>query len=638
MTENSPEQESPQSKRRITNQDLDTLAGEKSIEGKSISGFKLQKLVSKGASGLIFQAKKEDDDQEVAFKILRPNHLEDPTYLKRFQQEISLLEKIKHPTLVQCVGSGMFHNLPYYSMEFIRGKDFENTAHHRGRAPALWAVRMGRIVAEAVGYLHRKGIIHRDITPRNVLIEEGTNRPVLTDLGVAKWVESMSESWDGTFKKAGSITQFGDVIGTPQYMAPEQLRPQSRKTGKRTDVYGIGAVLYFALTGMPPFEATDLLQLLRAVQEEPPLSIREIRASLPKDLDHLILSCLSKKPESRPGSATQLAKALAAIESDLADEKVHPVWGKPWEPDPESLASTQDPEDDDVNDISSDELPAYKPDAEEESQGGIFGDFELIEELDRDGTGVVWRAVRTGQNRTCLLKRAHSARHSILERFRREAQTLAGMSHANIISVVLAGEVEGIPFFTMDLASGDHLAQYLASGRRPPEDKIKDIMKGIAEGLAFLHDKGLVHRNLRPQTIYMTANSIPKLTGFSVVGREGSMTVVGDPSYRPPEQAEGQPIDLTADIYAMGAIFFQLLTSKVLHDELSKNIPMGVLVKEVEPQFQAVLHRALSYDPRSRFQSAKEFVEALDAPPQASWRKMSKRITGMFSRKKLKDN
>jgi serine/threonine protein kinase len=636
MTETDPKSGS---KRRITDKNLDTLDEEESIAGKNISGFILKKLISKGASGLIFHAVREADDHEVAFKILKPIHMSDPIQIRRFEQEKELLKKINHPNLVQFVDEGKFHKLPYYSMEFVNGKDFEHAVRHRGRAPALWAVRMVRMMAETVAYLHRKGILHRDITPRNVLLEESTNRPVLTDLGVAKWVESMAESWDGVFRKAGSITQFGDVIGTPAFMSPEQLRPQNRTIGKRTDVYGLGAVLYFALSGLPPFEAPDLMLLLRAVQEEIPLSLREIRSSLPPDLDHLVLSCLAKEPEHRPGSAAQLAKSLLAVESELKD-KFQPTWGNPWVPDPSVIVSTKEFQAGDIDDVSSDELPTYNPmlpESPNTSDDNLFGDYHLLEELDRDSTGIVWRARRANQTRTCLLKHAHNARHSILERFRREAHALAAMSHPNIIAVVLAGEVEGIPYFTMDLASGDHLCQYLASGRRPPQDKLIGIMLGIAESVKYLHEKGLIHRNLTPKAVYLTANSLPKLTGFSVIGKEGSQTAVGDPGYRPPEQAKGQPVDRTADIYAMGAVFFELLSGKTLHEELGKHIPMGVLLKEVDPRFQPLLQRALSYDPRSRFQNAQEFIEVLKAPPKTNWRKISKRITGLFNRNKLNE-
>jgi serine/threonine protein kinase len=626
------------SKRRITDKNLETLDNESAIEGHSISGFTLVKLVSKGASGLIFQAKRESDNREVAFKILRPAHLEDVVNLKRFDQEKELLQKVDHPNLISFVEAGTFHKLPYYSMEFIRGKELEQVVRSRGRAPALWAVRMARIMAEAVAYLHRKGIIHRDITPRNVLIEEDSNRPVLTDLGVAKWIETMSESWDGVFRKEHSITQFGDVIGTPNYMSPEQLRPKSQGLGKRTDVYGLGAVLYFALAGMPPFEAADLGQLLHSVQEEIPLPIREIRSSLPEDLDRLILSCLAKRPENRPGSAAQFAKALEAVEP-LIKEKFQPIWGQPWEPDPATLVSARDLEEGELDDVSSDELPSYQEAAINVVSGGSskFGRFELIEELDRDITGVIWRARPSNQTRTCLLKRAHSAQQSILERFRREAQALAGLKHPNIIAVVLAGEVDGIPYFTMDLPSGDHLAQYLASGRRPPKEKVLGILEGIAAAVAHMHEKGLIHRSLSPRTIYMTADSTPKLTGFSVVGKIGSMTVAGDPGYRPPEQTEGLPIDRTADIYALGAIFFELMTTKTLHEELSKHIPLDVLLRDVEDHYQPILQQALSYDPRVRFQNAGEFTEALKSQPKRGWRNLSRRISGMFNRKKQDD-
>lgn len=622
------------SKDKSNKDNFQSLLNHEAIAGQKIGHYELSRIVSQGASGLIFQATDTNSQRQVALKILRPEHLKNEGQLKRLERESDLLARIDHPNCVSLVDKGLFHELPYYSMEFVKGRDFERCVRERGKAPVLWLVRMARVAAEALDHFHKKGVLHRDITPRNILIEDESNRPVLTDLGVAKLVQSMAESWDGVFRQDGSITKLGEVVGTPAYMAPEQLRPKAKGIGPRTDIYGLGAVMYFGLLGLPPFEAPNLYDLLKAVQEEAPLSIREVRSKVPAELDNLILSCLAKVPTQRPNSAAQLAKSLKALEKDLMKTaKVNPKWKQPWEaPDDSKLEESS-------GDASSDSLTALEESADGEpssAQLGPFGQYELLEELDRDNIGIVFRSRRIGQNRTVLLKRAHNARPSLLERFRRETQVLAGLKHENVIPILQAGDVEGIPFFTMNLPSGDHLEQYLASGRRPPPERCVMMMQKLAQAIGFLHNKGIVHRNLSPRVIYLTADSTPLITGFSGIGQEGTDTMVGDPAYSAPEQKQGQAIDRTVDIYSLGAIFFELLTGKKLHDQTDDgDKPLSEVIRGVDKAFQSVMRKALHNDPRARFQTAEEFQKALTEGGKSSWKRLSKRITRFFSKKKL---
>jgi len=603
----------------------DGLQGsEGAILGQRVGDYVLETLVSQGASGLIFLAKHQANDERVALKVLRSNLVNDKKQVRRFEQETKLLQMVDHPNLVTFRERGEFDGVPFYSMEFIAGADLEELVRERGKPSISWAVRMGISMADCVAWLHRKGVLHRDVTPRNVLIEDLTGRPVLTDLGIAKHVSSMAESWDGTFT-AGSITNVGDIVGTPHYMAPEQI--QAGKKGavdQRTDVYGLGGVLYFALLGIPAFEAANIFELFQAIAKEEPLEIREVRSAVPSELDQLVLSCLAKEPSKRPGSAAQVAQALRAIAEELPPESWGP-WGEPWL-HPKDQATAPAP----IVLDAPDSLRELGEDSGEMMPIAVtWGPFELLREIDRDLTGILYEARRANMSRSVLLKRAHSAKPSVLERFRREAQTLAQLSHPNIVPVLQAGDVDGIPYFTMEYAGGHSVGRLVAKGRIPSTERTVKLMERVAQAVHYLHEQGIVHRNLTPRTIRVLADNEPVILGFSVVGSEGSMTIVGDPAYRADEQSEGRSVDRRADIYALGRILFELFAGKRLHDALAEDGASLSGVMEVVPdRYQAIVKRCVSQDPTKRYKTAADLAKHLADPESGrSWRRVTRRLS-----------
>jgi tetratricopeptide (TPR) repeat protein/tRNA A-37 threonylcarbamoyl transferase component Bud32 len=294
-------------------------AGPPPARWPTITGLELLEVLGSGGMGIVFKARQPTLDREVAVKFLRDAHLADTDQRERFKQEARAVARLQHPALVQLYEFGEVPSVdgpgsePYLVLEYVSGGSLAQRL--RGsRLPPREAARLVETLAEAIHYAHRQGVIHRDLKPANVLFRtEGRGlrteekplspqssvlSPVVSDFGLAKFVAG------------GSLTQTGTVLGTPCYMAPEQAVGNSQAITPAVDVYGLGAILYEALTGRPPFEALTDAATVRQVQEEEPTAPRQLTPVVPRDLETICLKCLRKDPVRRYASAQELADDL----------------------------------------------------------------------------------------------------------------------------------------------------------------------------------------------------------------------------------------------------------------------------------------------------------------------------------------
>ena len=263
--------------------------------GGRVDRFLIEERIGQGGMGAVFAALDEETGERVALKTLTPEAVEDEDLVARFLRETEAQAKVDaHPNVVRIHALGQAAGRPYAVMELIEGADL----HERLRAgplPPAEAARMARDLARGLAYLHARGVVHRDLKPANILFDaDGT--PKLVDFGMA---------W---FAGASQLTRTGQVVGTPAYMAPEQARSQAG-VGPWTDVYGLCAVLFAALTGRPPFQAEGMLPTLTKVLEEEPPAPSSLVPDLPPRLEEICLGGLAKDPDARP-SAEELGKQL----------------------------------------------------------------------------------------------------------------------------------------------------------------------------------------------------------------------------------------------------------------------------------------------------------------------------------------
>jgi serine/threonine-protein kinase len=230
-------------------------------------------------------------------KVIRAGELASEAEVRRFHQEAEHAAQLDHPHIVPIYEVGEQGGLPYFSMKLIEGDNLAQHIPHLVTLPRR-AAELLATVAEAVHEGHRHGLLHRDLKPANILLD-ADEQPHVTDFGVARRVTGST-----------ATTQPGAIVGTPAYMAPEQARGETGRLTTAADVYGLGAILYELLTGLPPFQGQTPLQILHLVLENEPLPPARVRQGIPRDLEVICLKCLHKDPQKRYGSAEGLAADL----------------------------------------------------------------------------------------------------------------------------------------------------------------------------------------------------------------------------------------------------------------------------------------------------------------------------------------
>jgi serine/threonine-protein kinase len=259
-----------------------------------LPGYEILGPVGRGGMGVVFKARRLDLNRVEAVKMIRAGEFATPRQLARFRFEAEAAARIEHQNIVPVYGVGETAGRPYLAMRWVDGTSLAD----RPRRSPEEAARLVAQVARAVHFAHRRGILHRDLKPQNILVD-AAGEPYVTDFGVARRLDS----------EHTLMTQAGGIVGTAQYMPPEQARADPNPT-VASDVYALGGVLYYCLTGRPPFDGPNPMSVLARVIDAQPDAPRKLNPGVDADLEAICLKCLEKDPSDRYPSAEALADDL----------------------------------------------------------------------------------------------------------------------------------------------------------------------------------------------------------------------------------------------------------------------------------------------------------------------------------------
>jgi hypothetical protein len=266
-----------------------------------LNGFRILQVLGRGGMGLVLRAEDVRLRRQVALKVIKPERAADPSHRERFLREARAAAALHHDHVMPIHQVGEDNGVLFLAMPLLAGETLEDRLRRDGRLPVAEVLRIGREAAEGLAAAHAAGVIHRDVKPSNIWVEQASGRVRLLDFGLARFA-----------KGDEGMTLSGVAIGTPAYMSPEQA--DGLPLDARSDLFSLGCVLYRMASGTQPFTRGSMTATLRAIADHQPAAPAALVPDIPHPLSDLILRLLAKKPEDRPASAAATAAALRAMQ------------------------------------------------------------------------------------------------------------------------------------------------------------------------------------------------------------------------------------------------------------------------------------------------------------------------------------
>jgi serine/threonine protein kinase/Tol biopolymer transport system component len=591
--------------------------------GSTVSHYQVLERLGGGGMGVVYKAWDSRLERFAALKLLAAGRGEVDDR-RRFLREAQAASNLDHPNVCTVYEAGeSADGQIFIAMAFCDGESLA-VRLRRGPLPVGEALDLAAQVAAGLQAAHDKGIVHRDIKPGNIMLVAG-GRAVIVDFGIAQLAEQ------------SRLTRAGALMGTPAYVAPELLL--GKTADARSDIWSLGVMLYEMVTGRLPFDGADDRAMVAAILGGNLLPLARLRSDLPPDLDRILAGALARQPADRFRHAGELGAGLRAV---AATSRL-PSAGEP--------SADRAPAGDLTGGRSSETLVERRrhprgaaagasPLAGEALIGCMVSHFRILEVLGGGGMGIVYKAEDTQLERTIALKflppeltRDPEAK----ARFLQEARAASALDHPNICTIHEIGETPaGQLFLAMACYDGETLKKRLAGGPLPLA-QVEDFGLQICHGLAKAHHQGIVHRDVKPANLMITGDGIvkildfglAKLAGAAAITRAGS--VLGTPAYMSPEQARGEEVDARTDLWALGAVLYEMAAGRrpfpgdhhqaVLHLLLhGEPEPLVRWRSDAPRELARVIGCLLAKDPAQRYQSAVEAAGALAAVEQRAGR------------------
>jgi serine/threonine-protein kinase len=275
---------------------------------RQVGRYRVINRIGRGGMASVYKAHDPSIDRALAIKFLHPEYCEQEEYRGRFLREARAAGNLSHPNIVTVHDVGEIDHRPYMAMELIEGEPLNELMSRVGPMPLGDVISLGIQLGKALDYAHSKGVVHRDIKPSNIMCVSGAQLVKVTDFGIAHVTSS----------SAGGDTRVGDVLGTPQYMSPEQTK--GSKVDGRSDLFSVGIILYQMLSGQAPFKSDSIVALAVMIANDEPVPIQKLRPDIPQDLRRIVERCLAKNPDRRFQTGRELADAMIRLQRELEDE------------------------------------------------------------------------------------------------------------------------------------------------------------------------------------------------------------------------------------------------------------------------------------------------------------------------------
>jgi serine/threonine protein kinase len=269
--------------------------------------YQIVEEIGKGSMGVVYKAHDPNLDLMVALKVLRQDRVESEDFVRRFTSEARVLGRLDHRNIVRVYNVDEDQGTVYIAMEFIEGESLGDMMQRKRFTPQE-IIEWGILIADTLGYAHQKGVVHRDVKPSNILFKSDGSLKI-TDFGIAHIQDTT----------AAEKTQAGEILGTPAYMSPEQVK--SQQIDGRSDLFSLGIILYELCTGTRPFKGDNISALFQAIIQEDPLEITHINPDIPSKLAKIVMKCLRKKADERFETGEALSEALQSCPREKDSSK-----------------------------------------------------------------------------------------------------------------------------------------------------------------------------------------------------------------------------------------------------------------------------------------------------------------------------
>jgi serine/threonine protein kinase/molecular chaperone DnaK (HSP70) len=524
--------------------------------GDVINSYVLIEKLGEGGMGTVWKARHAKLDKYVSLKIL-PSHIScNPADVTRFEREMRAAGQVEHPNVIRATDAGECGGILYLVMEYVDGLDLAKHVRKNGRCSLVSACRIIHGAALGLAAAHAKGLIHRDIKPSNFLLSN-QGQVKLLDLGLARLLEEGQETQQ--------LTRYGQVMGTPDFMAPEQWR-DAHAIDHRADLYSLGCTLFFLIAGYAPFgdeRYSTLGQKVKGHLLDKPTALKECCSNVPAELEQLYSDLLAKAACHRPTSAMEVATRLEEIISTL--------------PPPETGVSQVETTMayDSVSNSGATETILVPPSFPQHDFN--VGEYIILDKIGAGGMSQVYRAKHRTMDREVAIKilpEGLSTNYKAVNRFYSEVRTQAKLSHPNIVTAFDAGSqhVKGhtIHYLVMELIKGESLAQRVTTKGPLPIDEVVSILRQAALALRYAHTAGVVHRDIKPGNMMLTPEGVLKILDFGLAvipevrgfqDQTNSKLLIGTAEFMSPEQVNTpELVDHRTDLYSLGATLYYMVT------------------------------------------------------------------------------